>query len=116
MVNDVVQQIVDLASVNINITLIVVLLAVGFALKHLIKTLDNTYIPIILGIIAIVLEIVMNVPFDPQVMLLQLVVEAIISTFFATVIHSKGKEIFTSISNKNSSSTTEDQNSDSGSN
>ena len=108
MVNDVVQQIVDLASVNINVTLIVVLLAAGFVLKHVIKNLDNAYIPIILGIIAIILEIAMNVPFNPQETLLQLIVEAIVSTFFATIIHQKGKDIFTTLSNKklDTSSTT----------
>lgn len=92
MINDVIQQIVDLASMNINIALIIVLLAVGFFIKHFIP-IDNKYIPGILGIVAILLVILMSIPFNPQKELITLLVEAIVSTFFASIIHTKGKEI-----------------------
>lgn len=92
MVNDVIQQIVDLASMNINVALIIVLLAVGFFIKHVLPV-DNKYIPIILGIVAIILVVLMNIPFNPQKELITLLIEAIVSTFFASIIQSKGKDI-----------------------
>lgn len=111
MVNDVIQQIVDLASMNINIALIIVLLAIGFFIKHVIPV-DNKYIPCILGIIAIILVILVNIPFDPQKELITLLVEAIVSTFFASIIQSKGKEIAESFKMINGPGDSTDSNED----
>lgn len=93
MVEDVIQQLEDLVSVNINIALIVVLMFIGLLLKHAIKKLDNAWIPLILGIFGMVIAVLMKVPFNPQTDLLNILVEGIVAAVFATIFQSKIKDI-----------------------
>lgn len=93
MVDNVLQQIEDLVSVNINVALIVVLMFIGFFLKHAIKKLDNSWIPLILGILGMVISVLMKIPFNPQTDLLTILVEGIVAAVFATIFQSKFKDI-----------------------
>lgn len=93
MVDNVLQQIEDLVSVNINVALIVVLMFIGFFLKHAIKKLDNSWIPLILGILGMVISVLMKIPFNPQTDLLTILVEGIVAAVFATIFQSKLKDI-----------------------
>ena len=93
MVDNVLQQIEDLVSVNINVALIVVLMFIGFFLKHAIKKLDSSWIPLILGILGMVISVLMKIPFNPQTDLLTILVEGIVAAVFATIFQSKLKDI-----------------------
>lgn len=108
MVNDVITQIKDLISVNINVPLIVILLFIGVFLKHALKKLDNSWIPLILGIVGMVISVLMRIPFNPQTALLTILVEGIIAALFATIIQSKLKDIIAGMKNKVSISSTTD--------
>ena len=66
MQNEIVTQIADLAVTSVNVPLIIVLMAIGYVLKHVIKNLDNSFIPIILGIVAIAILIGINIPINAQ--------------------------------------------------
>lgn len=93
MVDNVLQQIEDLVSVNINVALIVVLMFIGLFLKHAIKKLDNSWIPLILGILGMIISVLMKIPFNPQTDLLTILVEGIVAAVFATIFQSKFKDI-----------------------
>ena len=100
MVNDVIAQIEELVSVNINVPLIVILLFIGVFLKHALKKLDNSWIPLILGIVGMIISVLMRIPFNPQTALLTILVEGIIAALFATIIQSKLKDIVAAMRNK----------------
>lgn len=100
MVNDVIAQIEELVSVNINVPLIVILLFIGVFLKHALKKLDNSWIPLILGIVGMIIAVLMRIPFNPQTALLTILVEGIIAALFATIIQSKLKDIIAAMKNK----------------
>lgn len=93
MVNDVFQQVQELVSVNINVALIVVLCFIGIFLKHALTKLDNSWIPLILGILGMVISVLMRIPFNPQTELLTVLVEGIVAAVFATILQTKLKEI-----------------------
>ena len=113
MVNDVIAQIEELVSVNINVPLIVILLFIGVFLKHALKKLDNSWIPLILGIVGMIISVLMRIPFNPQTALLTILVEGIIAALFATIIQSKLKDIVAAMKNKVSvSGITEDATTD----
>lgn len=113
MVNDVIAQIEELVSVNINVPLIVILLFIGVFLKHALKKLDNSWIPLILGIVGMIIAVLMRIPFNPQTALLTILVEGIIAALFATIIQSKLKDIVAAMKNKVSvSGSTEDTTTD----
>lgn len=100
MVDNVLQQIEDLVSVNINVALIVVLMFIGLFLKHAIKKLDNSWIPLILGILGMIISVLMKIPFNPQTDLLTILVEGIVAAVFATIFQSKFKDILAAMKNK----------------
>lgn len=105
MQNEIVTQIADLAVTSVNVPLIIVLMAIGYVLKHVIKNLDNSFIPIILGIVAIAILIGINIPFNAQTQLLGLLVEAIVNAVFATVFHDQGKTFIENIVNRKNNNT-----------
>lgn len=93
IVQDVIQQILDLSLAQVNIPLIIVLMFIGYVLKHFVKKLDNATIPIWLGIIGIILSVLMQVPFNPQEKLLIVLVQGIVCAFLATILFDKIKDI-----------------------
>lgn len=93
IIESVVQQILDLSLAQVNIPLIIVLMFIGYALKHYVKKLDNATIPIWLGIIGIVLSVLMQVPFNPQEKLLTVLVQGIVCAVLATILFDKFKDI-----------------------
>lgn len=110
MIDNVIQQIVDLVNVNINVALIVVLMFIGLFLKHAIKSLDNSYIPLILGFAGMIISLLMKIPFNPQHDILNILVEGIVAAVFATIFQSKFKEIITGIKNATTESNTNSEN------
>lgn len=99
MVNNVMQQIEDLVSVNINVALIVVLMFIGYFLKHAVKKLDNSLIPLILGVLGMVFAVLTRIPFDPQKNLLNILVEGIVAAVFSTIIQTKLKDVIDGMTN-----------------
>ena len=91
---DLTQQVVEMTLGSVNIALVVVLICIGAVLKHAIKSLDNNDIPIIIICLGIVLVLLLNLPFNPQEMLLTYLVQGIGSGYCAIIIHSKSKEIY----------------------
>ena len=106
MHNKIVTQIADLAVTSVNVPLIIVLMAIGYVLKHVIKNLDNSFIPIILGIVAIAILIGINIPFNAQDQLLGILVEAVVNTVFATLFHDQGKTFIDNFINRNNTDST----------
>lgn len=96
-IQPIIDQVVSVTLAGVNVTLVVVLIGIGALLKHAIKALDNQYIPVILTLVSIILVIVMNIPFNPQTHLLTYLVEGFASALIATIVHEKGKDIFTSL-------------------
>lgn len=107
MANDIISQITDLATTSLNIPLIIVLLGIGAFLKHAVKGLNNDYIPCILGVLAVVIIIAINIPFNPQEKLISLLVEAIVAVAAAILVHSQGKDVLAVFTNKNGPGDTE---------
>lgn len=105
MVDNVMQQIQDLVSVNINVALIIVLMFIGLFLKHALTKLDNSWIPLILGILGMIISVLMRIPFDPQTDLLNILVEGLVAAAFATILHTKVKDILTQMKDHLGSST-----------
>lgn len=93
IIESVVQQILDLSLAQVNIPLIIVLMFIGYALKHYVKKLDNATIPIWLGVVGIVLSVLMQVPFNPQEKLLTVLVQGIVCAVLATILFDKVKDI-----------------------
>ena len=100
MVDNVMQQIQDLVSVNINVALIIVLMFIGLFLKHAIKNLDNSWIQLILGFTGMIIAVLMKIPFNPQTELLNILVEGIVAAVFATIFQSKFKDIIAAMKNR----------------
>lgn len=90
---DIIEQITTTSLSSVNIMLVIVLLGIGWVLKHLVSDLKNSLIPVVLMIIGVVLTILLALPFNPQEELLQLLVSGIASGFVASMVHEKGKGI-----------------------
>lgn len=106
MMNNVLTQIEELVSVNINVALIIILMFVGLFLKRAITKLDNSWIPLILGVLGMVIAVLMRIPFNPQTDLLNILVEGLVAAAFATILHTKVKDILTQMKDHLGSSTT----------
>lgn len=91
---DILNQLTETSLSGINISLVIVLVGVGAVLKHAIKNLDNNYIPVILITLGAILVVCTNIPFNAQTELLSLLVSGMASGFCATMVHSKGRDIF----------------------
>lgn len=90
---DVMSQIFTTTVASVNVSLVIILLAVGYICKHAFKSLKNDIIPIILGVIALVFLVIVNWPFSVQDKLLPIIIEAIATTLIATISHDKVKDI-----------------------
>ena len=97
---DVIGQIFTTTIASVNISLVIILLAVGYICKHAIKNLSNDVIPIILGVISIIFLVVVNYPFNVQEKLFPIIIEAIATTLIATIAHDKVKDIIGGLMNK----------------
>lgn len=95
------QQIVDLTLGSVNVALVVLLIGIGVILKHALKNFNNNTIPIVMISLGVVFAVLMNVPFDPQKMLLTYCVQGIASGYCAIIIHGKSKEIYNDFVNDN---------------
>lgn len=91
---DIFGQLTETSLSGINISLVIVLVGVGTVLKHMIKNLDNNYIPVVLITLGAIIVVCTNIPFNPHTDLLNLLVSGMASGFFATMVHSKGRDIF----------------------
>lgn len=86
---------------TINISLVIILLAIGAIVKHCIKNINNDTIPIIILISGIVISILLKIPFkDIQTEILNVLVEGIVSGATAVGLHSQGKTIWWFFNNK----------------
>lgn len=108
IIENVVQQILDLSVAQVNVPLIIVLMFIGYVLKHFVKKLDNATIPIWLGAIGMVLSISMQIPFNPQEKLLIVLVQGIVCAVLATILFDKIKDIEQGIKRSRSRPKTED--------
>lgn len=88
------EQITEISMSDVNITLIIVLMIMGWVLKHFAVFVKNQYIPVILVVLGIIISILLKVPFNPQEELLNLVISGGVSGYIATMAHEKGKSIF----------------------
>lgn len=93
IMQNIVQQILDLSLAEVNIPLIIVLMFIGYVLKHFVKKIDNATIPIWLGFIGIVLSVFMNIPFDPREQLLIILVRGIVCAVVASITFDKLRDI-----------------------
>lgn len=57
---DLIEQGLELLMANVDIKLVIILVAVGFILKHKLTKVDNTDIPIYIGILGVVLAIIFH--------------------------------------------------------
>jgi hypothetical protein len=71
----------------------------GALLKHCCAKIDNKYIPVFLIGAGIVVALVMHYPFDVKEYLLTYLIEGFASGFAATIVHQKGKDIFSALLN-----------------
>lgn len=96
---DIINQVLTTTLANVNISLVIILLAAGYVCKHVFTKLDNNLIPVILGLISVVFLVFLNLPFNPQEQLISILVEAIATTLIATIAHDQAKKIITDLKN-----------------
>lgn len=101
-------QITQIATESVNIPLVIVLLAIGYILKHWVKPIVNDSIPLVLLITGIVFALIINIPFKFQEEILVVLVKGIVSGAAAVGIHTQGRTIIDIIKSvKNTDKTTE---------
>lgn len=87
---------------NVNITLVAMLLVIGWLLKHVCTFLDNKYIPIIITVLALVIVIASSIPFDITTDLLPILMQGLASGAIAVIAHEKGKGVLEDLFSNNS--------------
>lgn len=102
MINDqtILELIFQTAQGSINIPLIIILLAIGFIIKHCMKKVSNDLIPPIMLIGGIVLALVVNIPYAPNE-ITSIVVQGIVSGTAAIGLHTNGKGLLEVLPLKN---------------
>lgn len=81
---------------SINIPLIIILLALGYIVKHWIPKISNDNIPPIMLVAGIVLALIINIPYSPSD-IVAIIIQGIVSGAAAIGLHTNGKgllEIF----------------------
>lgn len=81
---------------SINIPLIIILLALGYIVKHWIPKIGNDNIPPIMLVAGIVLALIINIPYGAD-KIVELIIQGIVSGAAAIGLHTNGKgllEIF----------------------
>lgn len=96
---EIVKQISEIASTSVNVPLIVVLLAIGTVIKHQLTKVSNDTIPVIMLVSGVLFAIALNVPFNFQKDVLDVLVQGIVSGAAAVGIHTQGKTVFTLFTN-----------------
>lgn len=91
MSNEIVSQIISLAETSINLSVVIILLAIGYVLKHIIKKLGNEYIPVILLLAGIILAVVIGLPYKTGQDIIPAIITGIASGTAAIGIHQSGK-------------------------
>mgnify|MGYP002767567292 CR=1 FL=1 len=91
---DIINDIFTVATGSINVSLIIVLLAIGAICKHAFTKLNNDTIPVIMLVTGAVLAIIINLPFNPQKELLNVLVQGFVSGAAAVGLHTQGKTIY----------------------
>ena len=83
----------DLSFLNdyLNIIILGICLCVGYVIKNSITKIDNKYIPLIMAILGVLLNVWMNMSFTPEILLVGL-----FSGLASTGLH----ELFTQLINK----------------
>lgn len=91
MPNDIVQHILAEAMKNVDIVVLVCLLAIGFCIKHFsfLKKIQNDFIPPFLLLLAIVIE------FAQHGFSIMSIITAIVTAAIAIGLHTQGKNLFT---------------------
>lgn len=91
MPNDIVQNILTEAMKNVDIVVLVCLLAIGFCIKHFsfLKKIQNDFIPPFLLLLAIVIE------FAQHGFSIMSIITAIVTAAIAIGLHTQGKNLFT---------------------
>lgn len=91
MPNDIVQHILTEAMKNVDIVVLVCLLAIGFCIKHFsfLKKIQNDFIPPFLLLLAIVIE------FAQHGFSIMSIITAIVTAAIAIGLHTQGKNLFT---------------------
>lgn len=91
MPNDIVQRILTEAMKNVDIIVLVCLLAIGFCIKHFsfLKKIQNDFIPPFLLLLAIIIE------FAQHGFSIMSIITAIVTAAIAIGLHTQGKNLFT---------------------
>ena len=116
MINDqtILELIFQTAQGSINIPLIIILLAIGFIVKHCMTKVPNDTIPPIMLISGIVLALIINIPYAPSD-ITSIVVQGIVSGAAAIGLHTNGKgllEVLPVFNKSNGLTQTEDSQAD----
>lgn len=91
MSNEIVTQIISVAETSINLSVVIILLAIGYVLKHVAKKLSNEYIPVILLLFGILLACIIGIPYKTGQDIIPAIITGIASGAAAIGIHQSGK-------------------------
>lgn len=97
---------------SINVSLIIILLAIGYVVKHAIPKINNDNIPWMMLVAGIVLSLIINIPYGPD-QIVTFVIQGIVSGAAAIGLHTNGKsllEVVGVIKSSSSESDTTDDN------
>lgn len=93
-------QITDLLTQSVNIALVIVLLAIGYIIKHFAAKINNDLIPPILLILGIIFALLLQIPdgFGSSDIILSTLVTGIASGFTSIGLHQTGKTFISTLS------------------
>ncbi len=86
-------QVVELLNQSVNLSIVIICLCVGYIIKHLVKSVANDYIPVILILSGIVLSLLLAIPdgYYSSDIILKNVICGIASGWTSIGIHQTGK-------------------------
>ena len=92
-------QVADLLTQNVSIPLVVVLLAIGYVIKHFASKINNDFIPPILLILGIIGALLIQIPdgFGSSQVVMTTLVTGIASGFTSIGLHQTGKTFITTL-------------------
>ena len=93
----VLEQVYEILNQNINIGVVILCLAIGFILKHVITGINNNWIPVILLVLGIIFAVIFDFS-NIKTNTLNILITGIASGGIAIGIHQTGKTLF--INNK----------------
>lgn len=86
-----VEQLTDLINVNISLPFVLILLVIGYLIKHNIPQIDNSKIPSILIVFGIIIVMVYNIPYSNKADILNSIVSGIACGVASVGVHQSGK-------------------------